>query len=81
MKKEITINISGLSASGKSRILYLLKMFLRKQGIEVEHELNFDYLNESDFDKNVGRNIFNVVDSFKDSRKIIIKETQCTHLS
>ena len=39
-KKNLIITVAGQTASGKSRLTYLLKKFLRENGFEVEQELN-----------------------------------------
>ena len=75
-KKDLIITISGQAKSGKSRLIFLLKKFLREQDFEVKHELNFDFPTEFDFDKFIGQNFDGVIKNFKKTRKIIIKEEQ-----
>ena len=75
-KKDLIITVSGQAKSGKSRLIFLLKKFLRKQGFEVEQELNFDHPTESNFDGTMSRNFNEVIKNFKETRKITIKEEQ-----
>lgn len=80
-KKDLIITVSGQVASGKSRLTYLLKEFLREQGFEVEFDGNLDYTTECDFDKHISKNIDEVIENFKDTRKITLKEVQLAPLS
>jgi uridine kinase len=75
-RKEITITIAGEVGSGKSHIAYLLKKFLRNEGLEVNFECKPDFDTEFDFDKKMGATIYNCIEAFKDTRKIILKELQ-----
>lgn len=75
-KKDLIITISGQVASGKSHLTYLLKKFLREQGFEVEFEGNLDHPTEFDFDKHMNKNLDEVVEYIKESRKITMKEVQ-----
>jgi len=80
-KKDLIITVSGVSASGKSRLTYLLKKFLRENGFEVEFETNLDHPTESDFDKQMSKNLDEVIENFKDTRKITLKEVQLTGIN
>ena len=75
-KKNLIITVAGKTASGKSRLTYLLKNFLRENGFEVEQELNIDHPTEENFDSVMSENIDTVIDNFKETRKITIKEVQ-----
>lgn len=75
-KKNLIITVAGQPASGKSRLTYLLKKFLRENGFEVEQELNIDYPTEENFDNIMSKNTDNIIDNFKKTRKITIKELQ-----
>ena len=75
-KKDLIITVSGQVASGKSRLTYLLKKFLSEHGFEVEFEANLDHPTESDFDKHMSKNLDEVIENFKDTRKITLKEVQ-----
>ena len=75
-KKELIITVSGQVASGKSRLTYLLKKFLREQGFEVEFDGNLDHPTESNLDKYMSKNFDEVIENFKDTRKITLKEVQ-----
>lgn len=76
MKKKLNITVSGQSGSGKSRLTFLLKEFLREQGFEVEQELNIDHSTESNFDKAMGQDFEGAIEYIKGSRKITINELQ-----
>ncbi len=75
-KKDLIITVSGQVTSGKSRLAYLLKKFLREQGFEVEFDGNLDHSTEREFDKHMSKNLDEVIENFKDTRKIILKEVQ-----
>jgi pantothenate kinase-related protein Tda10 len=76
VKRELTITVSGSCGSGKSRITYLLKNFLREKGFEVEHTNIMDYHSENEFERDMCHNIDEVVSGFVDTRKIIFNERQ-----
>ena len=80
-KKELIITVSGQVVSGKSRVLYLMKNFLKSKGFNVSFDGSLDFLNETDFDKFMGENIEDVIDGISKSTNIIIKEEQLTHFS
>jgi len=81
-KKELTITVSGQFCSGKSRLIFLLKKLLREQGFEVNYEGNLDHPNEHHFDKFMSKDFDEIMsgevrangETFKGSRKIILKE-------
>jgi pantothenate kinase-related protein Tda10 len=75
-KKDLIITVSGQVASGKSHLTYLLKKFLREQGFEVKFDGNLDHPTESNFDKHMSKNFDEVIENFKDTRKITLKEVQ-----
>jgi hypothetical protein len=81
MKKPVTIIIKGQTNSGKSRISYLLKLFLRQYGFEVTHILDDDHPNESNFDSVVGSDIEDAISSIKEKTSIIIKEVRASSIS
>lgn len=74
--KDLIIKICGRTASGKSRVLFLLKKFLRENGFEVQHDQTYDadYQTEADFDLAMGKHYDEVIDSIKQTRKIILSE-------
>jgi hypothetical protein len=74
--KDLTITVSGYFKSGKSRLIYLLKRYLKEQGFSVEFEANFDHPNEESFDKFASQNLHDVIDNIKTTRKIILREAQ-----
>lgn len=73
-KKDLTITVAGQPLSGKSRLTYLLKRFLRENGFEVEQEFNIDHPTEENFDYVMGRDIDNIINGFKETRKVTLKE-------
>lgn len=74
--KNLNITISGETASGKSRLTYLLKKFLRENGFEVEQEPNIDYGTEEEFNNIMSKNIDTVIDKIKETTNITIREIQ-----
>jgi uridine kinase len=51
-KKNLTIIVGGQTASGKSRLTYLLKKFLRENGIaKIEADKHFNKINNNDEQK------------------------------
>ena len=75
-KKELIITIAGTAASGKSRMTYLLKKFLKEQGFEVEQEYGPDHPNEKNFNKVMSNNFDSAIDVIRSTRKIVLKEAQ-----
>lgn len=80
-KKDIIVTVAGLTASGKSSLTYLLKKFLREQGFEVEFVGNLDHPTESKFDRHMSKNFDEVIESFKGTRKITLKEVQLNNFT
>jgi len=75
-KNELIITISGRSMSGKSRITYLLKNFLREQGFEVKFNGNLDHPTESHFDRCMCKNFDDAMEKIKETSKITLNEKQ-----
>lgn len=74
--KEISINVVGTNDSGKSRLLYLIKEFLMSEGFNVDFECNPDYQSGAAFDTAMKKNFDEVINHFKETRIIKIKEIQ-----
>ena len=74
--EDVTITVAGISSSGKSHLTFLLKKFLREQGLDVKHELNSDFQYESEFDMEMDKTLTEFIHNFKGSKKITIKEVQ-----
>ena len=72
--KQITITISGEVSSGKSRLTYLLKNFLRVHGFEVKHDGGIDFEDEKDFDDKIIKNLDVVLKNIKENKTIKIQE-------
>jgi uridine kinase len=75
-RKQITITVAGETASGKSRVLFLLKKVLKDNGFIVEFDGGIDFENETQFDEVIGKNLDTVIDALKDSRIISLREEQ-----
>ncbi|MFW5847448.1 MAG: hypothetical protein ACOCVF_00820 [bacterium] len=75
-RKDLIITVAGQNGSGKSRLTYLLKKFLRENAFDVEFEGNLDHPTEKHFDKYISRNFDEVINNIKEKRKIRIKEIQ-----
>ena len=75
--KNLTIAVVGLSSSGKSTMLYLIKNLLREQGFNVtydKHAENLDNFNEDDFNNDVEKHYVNTIESLKKEVEINIIE-------
>ena len=75
-KEKLIITVSGRAMSGKSRLSFLLKKFLRENGFDVKHEVTLDYQNENDFERKMSKNFDDVIGQMKEQREILIKEVQ-----
>lgn len=73
-KKNITITVSGEPNTGKSRLSFYLKKFLKENGFEVNHDGGQDFENEETFDRVMSSNVNTVIDMVKETKKITIKE-------
>ena len=75
-KQKLKIIVAGEVGSGKSRLTFLLKNFLREQGFDVEYVPNSDHLTESIFDLRMVNHFDGVIDIIKQTRKITLEEEQ-----
>jgi CO dehydrogenase nickel-insertion accessory protein CooC1 len=75
-KEKLIITVSGRAMSGKSRLSFLLKKFLRENGFDVKHEVSLDYQNENQFERQMSKNFDEVIGQMKEQREILIKEEQ-----
>ena len=75
-KEKLIITVSGRVISGKSRLSFLLKKFLKENGFDVKHEVTLDYQNENHFEIQMNKNFDEVIGKMKEQREIIIKEEQ-----
>ena len=76
-KRELCIFVAGKPNSGKSRVLFLLKKFLRENGFEVDFDGGLDFNNEAQFDQQIGNRHFDAaIEAIKDNRKIVLREIQ-----
>jgi pantothenate kinase-related protein Tda10 len=75
-KEKLIITVSGRAMSGKSRLSFLLKKFLRENGFDVKHEVSLDYQNENQFERQMSKNFDEVISQMKEQREILIKEEQ-----
>lgn len=69
MSNDLTITVSGYTASGKSRVAYLLKEFLTAVGCDVE--LN---LSDGDVEDIMQNNLMEAISQIASNRKITINE-------
>ncbi len=74
-QNKIFITVSGLSGSGKARMTYLVKQFLKEKGFDVKFDGNNDFKTEEQFDFHMNRNLDEVIGLIKSSREIIVEET------
>ena len=74
--KNLTITISGQAMSGKSRLTFLLKKFLREQGLNVNQEVNIDFADEAQFDLTMSKG--SATEILKDN-EITLKEVQLSN--
>jgi len=74
-RNKIKITVAGLPASGKSKMLYIIKHMLKEEGFNIKHNVNIDFNNESQFDKQMENNIEKVFEHFKKTKSISIEET------
>jgi hypothetical protein len=75
-KEKLTITVSGTTLSGKSRLSFLLKEFLKANGFDVKQELSSDYTDEKHYDKQMSEKFHPIMDFIKEQRQIVIKEEQ-----
>lgn len=69
MNDKLVITVSGYTASGKSRVSYLLKEFLTAVGFEVD--LN---LADGDVEDVVQNNLMNAISNIASNKSIVINE-------
>jgi len=74
-KAKINIVIGGVTNSGKSRIAFLLKKLLRKEGFDVTTS-DTDFSSTIDFDRAMNNDFDNVINNIKKNTKIHIKTFQ-----
>ena len=72
----VTVSVSGECNSGKSRLGFLLKKFLRENGFDVQFDGGVDYKDETQFDENISKNFDQVIEHIKETRTITLKEVQ-----
>ena len=75
-KKEITITISGESATGKSRVSYIIKEILKVHGLEVQFDPKFEYLDEQTFNKSMRSNMDEALENIREKSMVVVKEVQ-----
>jgi hypothetical protein len=74
-KNEITIDVSGIENSGKSRVIFLLKRLLKEQKFNVEFDGGRDFDDESHFDEYIEKKFDDILENIKSITKIVIKES------
>jgi len=75
-QEKLIITVSGRAMSGKSRLSFLLKKFLRENGFDVKHEVSLNYHDENHFERQMTKNFDDVIGKMKEQREITIKEEQ-----
>jgi len=70
----MVISVSGETNTGKSRLILLLKNFLRENGFEIEFDGGIDYKDEGQFNESVSKNFESVIEHIKETRTITLKE-------
>ena len=75
-KKDLYITVSGQCNTGKSRLTYLLKTFLRENGLDVEYVPTNELPTESTFDKKMSKDIDAAINNIKGKSKITLNEVQ-----
>tara|TARA_R110000772_G_scaffold17946_3_gene50030 strand:+ start:168332 stop:168583 length:252 start_codon:yes stop_codon:yes gene_type:complete len=80
-KKTLNITISGEIATGKSRILHIVRDYLVGNGFEVEQVFNADHPTKENFDKVIGYHLDDAIESIKSNSKIVISEVQLNRKS
>lgn len=74
--KQLIITVAGQVASGKSRLTFLLKEFLKGQGFNVQFEGNKDFSTENEFDAFYSENSEKAIENIKSTRVLNLKELQ-----
>lgn len=78
-KEEVKVNIVGLSATGKSCVMFEIYKALKTAGFEVELDLTdnlaiIDYENEVGFIKQMLKNEKKRIENVKKKSKIVLRE-------
>ena len=75
-EQEIKVNVEGLSASGKSCVMFEIYKALKMTGFDIEIDFTdqIDYANEVDFMKQMLKNEKKRIAGVKEKSKIILKE-------
>ena len=73
---HIKINIVGQCGSGKSRLLFKLKEFLKEEGFNVNRKSTMDFQNEASFDNAMKDHIDECMEAIKGKTLIIMDEVQ-----
>lgn len=74
-KNEITIDVSGIENSGKSRVVFLLKKLLKEQKFDVQFDGGRDFDDESHFDEYIENRFDGILENINPITKIVIKES------
>jgi adenylylsulfate kinase-like enzyme len=69
MNKEINIYVTGLTNTGKSRLSYALKEFLKERGFEVE-VTDSDFTDEKSFDRSMRNHLDECIEKIRKNAKI-----------
>lgn len=77
-KKLITLQVTGNTNSGKSRLAYALKEFLKEEGFEVE-VLDSDFPTEASFNQMMRNHIREALESIKSKVKVKLNFSKGSH--
>lgn len=81
-KRELKIIVAGTSASGKSRISYIINKALKEAGLtnlkfDLTNELK-DYGSERNFNDEMEYNLDRAIEAINENSNIILEEVQVT---
>lgn len=76
-QKQVTVTVSGLPVSGKSRIAYIIAQHLAGLGLDVTIEPTIDYPTTKNFVDAMSKDLPEVIEAFAKTRSITVKEV-CT---
>lgn len=73
-KNELTITVNGAAGSGKSRLTYLLKNFLEKEGFLVDLDIEIDFKNQEIWEQKMEKNYPEALESIRERTLIVLQE-------
>ncbi|MFW6246845.1 MAG: hypothetical protein ACOC22_01570 [bacterium] len=78
--QEVKVNVVGMSATGKSCVMFEIYKALKTAGFEIQLDLKdeIDYENEVDFLKQMLKDEKKRIENVKKKSKIVLKEVRAT---